>query len=562
MFRDLLKNDRFIFFLTVSSILYSPFLIFLQHNKQDFFRPESLFVLLIFLFVGGSLSIFQRRGSNLPACFIYAAFLVLLVDIQLQWPGWFGKALLAEYLGFLAALWIFRQHIHRILLTIFAVSIVGTILLSAFDFDAHPRSTTLRAAERADLPTIVHIILDEHISINGIPTDIPGGISAQNELKEFYRKNGFVTFGSAYSPYAWTLDAIPTTLNFVETPSPYHYSKPGKSASQYFVTANKYFENIVEKGYGIRVYQAAVLDFCQKSPVPLISCTTYQIDDIHGFENYSENFWRISYVLINKYLQMSFLYREIKSFYQTLKMRLEKSGISLPSPGIDLPKWVGWSATVGPIATLPVVEKLASDLAFRSKGIMFFAHLLAPHHPYSLTSNCQVRQPLFSWKGALPFQLPANTDPDKDRRIRYQLYFDQIRCSMSQLQKLFDGLRAQGIFDDAIIIIHGDHGSRISTTEPTKQNYPKMKGRDFLDLYATHFAAKLPGQKSDFIARPIPVWRLLKSVFDGTIRAVDTRNDDHLYLEDSFRDMNARARLPDTERTPQQAVPNTLLLGN
>ena len=89
-----------------------------------------------------------------------------------------------------------------------------------------------------------------------------------------------------------------------------------------------------------------------------------------------------------------------------------------------------------------------------------------------------------------------------------------------------------------------------------------MTNQDFLDLYATHFAARVPGGKSEFVDKLIPVWRLLRSVFDGTIRTVNTRNDEYLYLEDNWKNMNAKARLPDAERTPQLAVPNTRLQRN
>ncbi len=49
-----------------------------------------------------------------------------------------------------------------------------------------------------------------------------------------------------------------------------------------------------------------------------------------------------------------------------------------------------------------------------------------------------------------------------------------------------------GVFDEATIIVHGDHGSRISVIEPAAQYADQVTDRDLIDSYATLFAMRGP----------------------------------------------------------------------
>jgi hypothetical protein len=51
-------------------------------------------------------------------------------------------------------------------------------------------------------------------------------------------------------------------------------------------------------------------------------------------------------------------------------------------------------------------------------------------------------------------------------------------------------MRELGIYDDAFIIVHGDHGSRISLHSAHKLNQEKLTPEDYRDLYSTLFVIK------------------------------------------------------------------------
>jgi hypothetical protein len=65
----------------------------------------------------------------------------------------------------------------------------------------------------------------------------------------------------------------------------------------------------------------------------------------------------------------------------------------------------------------------------------------------------------------------------------------QLNCVRQKLDGLMSELEGIERFRDAKIIIHGDHGSRISIGDTLEDFTP----RDFVDNYATFFAVRAPG---------------------------------------------------------------------
>jgi hypothetical protein len=77
-------------------------------------------------------------------------------------------------------------------------------------------------------------------------------------------------------------------------------------------------------------------------------------------------------------------------------------------------------------------------------------------------------------------------------------------------------MRAAGIYDDSIIVLHGDHGSRIVLTEPNAATQLELTKQDLVDGYSTLFAMKLPGKSGGYDKSPWPLEQLLaKFVFEA-----------------------------------------------
>ena len=57
---------------------------------------------------------------------------------------------------------------------------------------------------------------------------------------------------------------------------------------------------------------------------------------------------------------------------------------------------------------------------------------------------------------------------------------------------MIDSLKREGLFDEATILIHGDHGSSAYVYAPMVANMDKLSRRDLREAYSTLFAMKRP----------------------------------------------------------------------
>ncbi len=150
---------------------------------------------------------------------------------------------------------------------------------------------------------------------------------------------------------------------------------------------------------------------------------------------------------------------------------------------------------LGSLATAEVLRHLAETVESGGTGRLVFAHLLSPHYSYIYQADCELKPDIDTWKNrTLPFHRDGEPINTLNSRIeRYKAYFDQIRCTQGQLQVLFDSLRAAGRYEESTIIIHGDHGSRISIWNPGITVSDRLSDRDIVDNYSTLYAIKQPG---------------------------------------------------------------------
>jgi hypothetical protein len=95
-------------------------------------------------------------------------------------------------------------------------------------------------------------------------------------------------------------------------------------------------------------------------------------------------------------------------------------------------------------------------------------------------------------------------------------------------------MRAAGIYDEAIILIHGDHGSRIVITDPTSENRQALTKQDLQDGFSTLFAMKLPGKSGGYDKSAWPLERLFaKFAFEAGLTPTNNlpeRSKPYVYL--------------------------------
>jgi hypothetical protein len=145
-------------------------------------------------------------------------------------------------------------------------------------------------------------------------------------------------------------------------------------------------------------------------------------------------------------------------------------------------------------------DRFTAFAAAVPRGTHLFAHFMVPHAPYLLTQDCVVSG-RFEAGYYLSARFPAVERTEQRQRF-YEGYFAQLRCVQQKLDELLLAVGQSENYRDAVIIIHGDHGSRISSGN-ILEDYTE---RDFVDNYGTFFAMKspalLPGVDCEFVSLP------------------------------------------------------------
>ena len=239
-----------------TSILLPPFLNFVYHSKYQFISAEIIILLIIFVLAGIIVSLFLSYDSSVTRAIIYSLLLALFYDIQFD-------GMMARPLAFFATgvlfliIYLFRNYASTIFLTVFGAINVATVVLAIGSSIVQFRGVVEDEIPlNQDLPIIVHLVLDEFIGLDGIPTDSSGGREIRGELLTFFQEYGFHIFGRAYAQYFDSKDSIPTIVNFKTDSTQVGLLDHGN------LTTNTYFSRMHARGYSIRVYQSTALDFC------------------------------------------------------------------------------------------------------------------------------------------------------------------------------------------------------------------------------------------------------------------------------------------------------------
>jgi arylsulfatase A-like enzyme len=108
--------------------------------------------------------------------------------------------------------------------------------------------------------------------------------------------------------------------------------------------------------------------------------------------------------------------------------------------------------------------------------------------------------------------LRPTRNTSESRAERYALYLEQLECTTSRIGGILQEVLATEALRDAIVIVHGDHGSRINVTTPNQANLHRMHDVDFTDAFATHFAVRMPSAKPGVDTRSIAIDELFSAI--------------------------------------------------
>ncbi len=480
--------------------LFSGFVIYVRYHDYGLLNAE---IVICFTILGGfgvSIGALLRKWRGTPAyALAYFLISVFVLDLQYQvipqaaafitaddFSLWrIGLAVICLW-GVFVLVFGLRQHIASVTAAVFGVSLLGGLLLPA---DVDPFGVAEESAKVASdpqgLPPRIHLVLDGHIGVTGIPQDIPGGAALEADLRAFYKRWGFRLYGGAHSQYFRTYNSLGNLLN-IES-SPRDGAQVASRGREIFLKENAYFRQMAEMGYRLRVYQSDYLDFCTGFEALIEQCYRYPAFSIRAIKAYEFSVTERSKLILGAYLTTSNIYRGARLAYRAGVAWLGDRGVT------GLPAWEGRNFDLYGLAAPMALDILERDLKENPLGRVFFAHLLLPHSPYFLNAACAVELDSSQWASRrLDHHNRTTIGTPAYRRAAYVRYFGQVRCAMQRLVRIFTILEEQDLLDKATIIVHSDHGSRITVIDPVAARRDRFSARDSVDGFSSLFAIRAP----------------------------------------------------------------------
>ncbi|HEX2255951.1 MAG TPA: hypothetical protein VHG92_04465, partial [Afifellaceae bacterium] len=268
-------------------------------------------------------------------------------------------------------------------------------------------------------------------------------------------------YGRAYSRFAETQYSLMTLMSGEVPAQPEQIAKYNNPVGYEMVLRNAWLEKLKKKGYQIDIYGTMFVDFCSNSEHLINYCYYHPMLSIDS-------------------IQRASLEPEVKA--ELIARAIFQSVSNITKHHVPL---------YGPISAMQMFDQFENEFFKQPNGVAYIVHVLIPHQAYIYDSECQIREKPSTWLNAsIDEHVLYNTA--QSREERYRLYFPQVHCITARLVGFFDRMKREGLFDDAIIVVHGDHGARIATERARFTDPGGLSERDVVDHFSTLFAVKAP----------------------------------------------------------------------
>jgi hypothetical protein len=501
--------------LAFALVLLAPWFVLLGYHGYSLFAPEVLMIATAAVAIAALLALVSRLLGLLVRTVLLAVLLTLFVDLHVTVP--LSSLLIAlSFLGVAGAfgvlLWLLREHAPAIVSAIFVTLIAFTLLTADSSSQRITNQPGSAAARASNAPLLIHLVLDEHIGVEGLPPEIDAARELRGELIEFYTARGFRLFGGAYSQYANTFNAIANLLNFAERGVNHSFLKPGSAGRTWDLSDSAYFSMLQQRGYQLHLYQSSYMDLCDAKGIRSWSCLTYPVASLGSVEDLPLRAdEKARFIVVALLARSRTLLVLSKAYERLVRQPLGRRGLHVPSWWVEAPSF-------GPLPVPAVVEQLTRDILAHPRGHAFFAHLMVPHYPYVFDERCELRPRAADWltNHIAPTDAPVYNTADS-RALKYQRYTEQVRCVLSMLDDLLDTLDSRGLLAEATIVVNGDHGSRIAEHFPSGVSLDGglLTETDYRDTFSTLYAIKAPDVQPGYVQRPAPVVNLLDHYLGG-----------------------------------------------
>ena len=468
-------------------VLTASLVNFVQYHSYPLFRPEVAIMVAGLALVATLFGLVHAVSSQFGRALLEGFLVYVAVDLNSD------HVLVAA----IAAAIVAFARLGRNFSALPVIGIVASAVLASGLLGLAQRRepiATVGAAtpEPSQRQAILHLILDEH----GGPA---GAADAgfRQELTDFYAKRGFRLFDHAYSRHFHTVNAIPDVLNF---------GHPGESrnvSETLDIGRTDYLSGLKQRGFRLNFYQSDFADFCRYTPYA--SCTSYWSPSLAFLADEPLSAGEKARLMALKFVALSSLAVTVAGSIDIA------THLPLTQPldiGVMAPSLRAASGSLGGFA---ILDRMTADMRSAKPGNVYFAHVLAPHFPYGVDRRCAVREPS-QWhyrRSSLAIE------------ARQAAYREQVRCLLTKLDRMIRAFESSAAGRNGVIVIHGDHGSRITGVEPVNGNRSRVTSADLMAGYSTLFAVRAAGIAAGVDPVPYPTPAILQRLTSSQFQSVD-----------------------------------------
>jgi len=467
-------------------VLWLPLLIFFKHNDYGLLRPEVAACGAWVAVAGIVWGLIMWLGRTTVRVLVITFLLLLLVDVQTDWLTTVSLRLLLNVAGLGTLTWLLRRRLSRLIVVLFGAMILATIVQAPGRMVR--QQGDFPGQSNGEQPFVLHIILDEYAAPEALDVRFDRDGIVRAGIREFFLDHGFTLFSRAYSRLVNTAESIPNILNrgLREVPNAYWEKSFYKGAA---LRSNDWFDRLDDLGYDRHIFQSDFITYVVPDAAgglpPGVSTSDYTLETVHALAGVDLALREKVRFIFGSYYRLSWFLGMFRDAYAGLR--------SGPVGGIlRLPDWDRAGDRVSTLSAMQAVDDLVALLARARPGQAVFAHLMLPHFPYAFRADCTMEPMGRMWLNAFDERLePVRNDP-ASRGRRYPLYLRQLQCTNQRLAELFAALERAGVWDDAVIILHGDHGSRLHLIDPLPELAAQLSPEDYMDAFGTLLAVKWP----------------------------------------------------------------------
>lgn len=453
----------------------------LYRNGYPFDRPEAWVLPISAGLLGAGTAALSQRLDRRAGSLAFAALLLINLDLQYDIGVWPIRTILIAVLCVAVALLFAARRAALACIMLVAFHVSTAVLERPADSPTRSGGGRPSASRNPPVPLLVHLVLDEQWGIGGLRS--AGDTATARFLTEFYMGRGFEVFEAAYSRSPNTEESMAGLMSLSE-PMSIERLEPTRLRLQ----ANPYFEHLAGLGYRVRVMQSSYLDYCHAVPDVVTSCSAAPAVSMANI-GYLEGPWLTRAALVARFqLSASHLYRRLH--------------------GGDPASWRRSFAGRG-LELLEEVERLVRT----ERGIALFVHVLLPHRPLEVDSTCTAHPADVKRVGYDPFERMS----DGEWREVLARYGEQVRCVHNAVAEIIDAIDRTVGRDGAIVLVHGDHGSRLSPRDLTGVPLGELDPQQLNAVYSTLLAFRRPRGPAVVHTAPVPVqdffWALVGQDF-------------------------------------------------